>query len=66
MSNKLQQMEQLAKTRAVHGWTSMELSREEDYEILRFLNGGPCPEKYKREYAICREQLGLPELKEEK
>jgi hypothetical protein len=38
-------------------WTA---DQKEAAAIKVFLAGGPCPEEYKRIYALAREQLGLP------
>lgn len=59
---RLAAKEQQAKTRTVHGWAFRGLPEDECQAIKEFLDGGPCPEKYKHLYALCREQLGLPKL----
>jgi hypothetical protein len=57
---KPDQAEQLARTRAVKGFSFKELPKEENDAIFKFLNGGPCPEGYRELYKLCRTQLGLP------
>jgi hypothetical protein len=66
MANTPEQIEHMAKTRAVKGWTSKELPKAESHAILRFLNGGPCPKEYKHAYMLCRVELGLPAVDEPK
>jgi hypothetical protein len=63
-SERAKATEQLARDRAVRGWAFRGLPAEEVAAIRAFLEGGPCPEQYKSGYALAREQLRLPELKE--
>ena len=58
-SEKRAALEQLARDRSVKGWAFRDLPAEEKDAIRAFLAGGDCPEKYRRSYALAREQLKL-------
>jgi hypothetical protein len=58
-SEKRAAAEQLARNRAVKGWAFRDLPEDEQEAIKAFLNGGPCPEGYRRTYALARKQLKL-------
>lgn len=60
-AERLAATEQQARNRAVKGWVFRDLPEDEQEAIKAFLRGGPCPEKYRRTYALCRAQLKLPE-----
>jgi hypothetical protein len=59
--DKAAEKEKLARNRAVKGWAFKGLPEEENDAIIAFINGGTCPESYKRLYALSCRQLGLPD-----
>lgn len=59
-AEKLAKLDKIARSRAVKGWVFEGLPAEENQAIKEFLAGGPCPDRYRRLYALSRTQLGLP------
>jgi hypothetical protein len=53
-----------ARNWAVKGWAFKDLPEKENEAIIKFLDGGKCPEGYEKFYALCRRHLKLPEFKD--